>query len=230
MKGGKAVALPIPTPLVPYLEGAIESSGSEFVFPGAGGEQLPEHTPMEKIFRRILKRAGFIVGWKHSCRRCAARKDPTVEKHPDATIRPCPRCGARMWPSEIPRPMRFHDCRHTTITLLLQLGVPPQFVQRIARHANIRTTLDTYGHLSVEDLRAPLEALGRATAAPEKRLPTPLPAKAVANLGPSGVQGSRKPQNRGPGPTVETVEDRALELGAEHRVRTGDPSPWQGET
>jgi len=118
--------------------------------------------------------------------------------------------------------MRFHDCRHTTITLLLQLGVAPQFVQRIARHANIRTTLETYGHLNIDDLRAPLETLGKATAAPDKRVPAQLPAQAVANLGPGGVQAEQKPKNRRPGPRVETVENRALEVGAEHRVRTGD--------
>ncbi len=222
VKGGKAVALPIATPLVPYLQSALDESDSEFVFPGPDGKQLPEHTPMEKIFRRNLTRAGLITGWKHSCRRCAARKDPTVEKHPDYKLRPCPKCGAKMWPSPIPRQMRFHDCRHTTITLLLQLGVAPQFVQRIARHANIRTTLETYGHLNIDDLRAPLETLGKATAAPDKRVPAQLPAQAVANLGPGGVQAEQKPKNRRPGPRVETVENRALEVGAEHRVRTGD--------
>jgi hypothetical protein len=33
-----------------------------------------------------------------------------------------------MWPSAIPPPMRFHDVRHTTITLLLRLKVPMYLV------------------------------------------------------------------------------------------------------
>jgi hypothetical protein len=41
--------------------------------------------------------------------------------------------------------------------MLLKAGVPIQHVQRILRHANVRTTVDTYGHLANEDLRAPLE-------------------------------------------------------------------------
>ena len=41
--------------------------------------------------------------------------------------------------------MRFHDVRHTTATLLLKAGVPIQHVQRILRHSNVRTTVDTYG-------------------------------------------------------------------------------------
>ena len=94
--------------------------------------------------------------------------------------------------------------------------------RRGVAHANIRTTLETYGHLNVDDLRGPLETVGKSTAAPETRLPTPLPARAAANLGPIGVQAVAKPKNRGPGPKVATKEDRALEVGAEHRVRTGD--------
>jgi hypothetical protein len=100
-------------------------------------------------------------------------------------------------------------------TLLPQLDVAPQFVQRIARHANIRGTLDTYGHLNVDDLRAPLEALGRAAA-------NPLPAAKAKSLGPTGVQAGRKHQNRGPDPKAETEEYRALGVGAEHQIRTGD--------
>ena len=215
----------------PYLENALEANASDFVFPGPDGKQLPEHTAMEKIFRRILTRAGLIVGWKHSCRSCAARQDPTIEQHRDGTLRPCPKSGAKkMWPSEIPRPMRFHDCRHTAITLLLQLGVAPQFVQRIARHANSRTTLETYGHLLIEDLRAPLEALGKATAASANSSARATSADldraektaARSNLGPTWVQEPKKAENRRPGPEAETLEDRAFEVGAEHQVRTGD--------
>ena len=231
VKGGKAVALPIPTPLVPYLQDALDGHASDFVFPGESGEQLPVHTPMEKVFRRILTRAGLIVGWKHTCRRCVAKGvEAATELHTDSTIRACPRCEARMWPSAIPRQMRFHDCRHTAITLLLQLGVPAQFVQRIARHANIRTTLDTYGHLNVDDLRGPLEALGKATAAVKPKA-LPLVRKAAAGtkqvqagsiLGPSEAGGAVGTKDEGPGAEVQPLGTRALQFGAEHRVRTDD--------
>ena len=158
VKGGKAVALPIPTPLAPYLQDALEANASDFVFPGSDGKQLPEHT---------------------------------------------------------------------AITLLLQLGVAPQFVQRIARHANSRTTLETYGHLLIEDLRAPLEALGKATAATANRT-TPADTDraektaARSNLGPREVQARQNPENRRPGLRDDCEEDRAFEIGAEHQVRTGD--------
>jgi len=44
-------------------------------------------------------------------------------------------------------PMHFHGLRHSAITILLQMGVPPHVVQEIAGHGNIRITLGTYGHV-----------------------------------------------------------------------------------
>jgi len=48
---GKALVLPIPLPLLQYLEDAIDRSPSEYVFPGTDGKRLPEHTKMEQVFR-----------------------------------------------------------------------------------------------------------------------------------------------------------------------------------
>src|SRR6267143_4676306 len=91
-----------------------------------------------------------------------------------------------------PAPMRFHDVRHTTATLLLKARVPIQHVQRILRHANIRTTVDTYGHLANEDLRAPLELLPAPT---ERALPSPIRPRHVPNM----CQAARNPEKQGPG-------------------------------
>ncbi|WP_168220136.1 MULTISPECIES: site-specific integrase [unclassified Salinibacterium] len=38
------------------------------------------------------------------------------------------------------RPLRFHDLRHTYLTRLARLGIPPAQLQRIAGHASITTT------------------------------------------------------------------------------------------
>ncbi len=38
-------------------------------------------------------------------------------------------------------------------------GTNPHYVQRILRHADMRTTTSTYGHLDVEDLRAAVNTL-----------------------------------------------------------------------
>lgn len=49
--------------------------------------------------------------------------------------------------------LRFHDLRHTALTLLLQAGVSLAVAQRVAGHASPATTANTYGHLLVEDLK-----------------------------------------------------------------------------
>lgn len=45
-----------------------------------------------------------------------------------------------------------HTCRHTYATVLLTRGVPMQAVSRLLGHSTIRTTVDIYAHLAVDDL------------------------------------------------------------------------------
>ena len=223
VKGKKALLLPVPTPLVQYLREAIKGSPSELVFPGPNGKRRPEYTAMEKVFRRILARAGIVTGYRHVCRRCCARRESEVVEAPDSEIRRCPKCNMRMWPSPMPRRMRFHDVRQTTITLLLRLKVPMQIVQRIARYSNIRLTVDTYGHLDVTDLREAMETLGQATGIAVDALEAEVVARAESPApGPTGVQALLKAKNEEPGTLEDSEECRALVVGAEHRVRTGD--------
>lgn len=42
--------------------------------------------------------------------------------------------------------LRFHDLRHSSVSLLLQSGEPMADVSRRAGHATINVTVDTYGH------------------------------------------------------------------------------------
>jgi hypothetical protein len=65
-------------------------------------------------------------------------------------------------------PIRFHDLRHTTASLLLQAGAPLHAVQRILRHRNPRMTANVYGHLSTDYLRAEID---RRRFNPESELP-----------------------------------------------------------
>ena len=41
-----------------------------------------------------------------------------MRRLPDGVFH-CPACGMKLWPKALPRPMRFHDLRHTTATLLM---------------------------------------------------------------------------------------------------------------
>lgn len=53
-----------------------------------------------------------------------------------------------------------HQYRHTYATWLLRRGAGMESVKQLLGHASITTTIDTYGHLTVEDARATLEAAG----------------------------------------------------------------------
>lgn len=45
------------------------------------------------------------------------------------------------------RRIRFHDCRHTFASLLLQNGESPVYVKEQLGHSSIKITVDVYGHL-----------------------------------------------------------------------------------
>ncbi len=49
--------------------------------------------------------------------------------------------------------VRLHDLRHTMVTLLLDLGVPPHVVQALARHADVEITLKIYAHTNLDAMR-----------------------------------------------------------------------------
>lgn len=57
---------------------------------------------------------------------------------------------------------RFHDLRHTCVTLLLDLGVPPHVVMQIAGHSDLDVTMGVYAHASLDEKRRALARLGEA--------------------------------------------------------------------
>ena len=54
---------------------------------------------------------------------------------------------------------RFHDLRHSCVTLLLDLGVPPHIVRDIVGHADIGVTMTIYAYASLAEKRAALKRL-----------------------------------------------------------------------
>jgi integrase len=55
---------------------------------------------------------------------------------------------------------RFHDLRHTCVTLLLDLGAPPHVVREIVGHSDIEVTMTIYAHVSLDEKRKALGKLG----------------------------------------------------------------------
>jgi integrase len=72
----------------------------------------------------------------------------------------------KLWPKPVVRPIRFHDLRHTTATLL-RSGVPLVVVQKVLRDRDPKLTEAVYGHLATDYLRRgeSAEARGNAGAA-----------------------------------------------------------------
>src|SRR5262249_49923286 len=163
-----------------YLEVALCSPG-DLVFPGPKGAMMRRDVALDDILRRALARAGVVVGYEHRCRRhgCGFR-----EKHNESDAGKCPRCGYQLYAKPIPRHVRFHDCRHTTATLLLKEGVPLAVVQKVLRHSDPKLTAEIYGHLELADVRRGLERLDFGPAAlseypqPEA-VPEDVPASAI---------------------------------------------------
>jgi len=152
-KGGHVDTLPIPPQLVPYIEHAMATSGSELLFPASDGSMRSVDNDMARLTRTALARAGIVDGYDHICRRCKARNEKQhTWRLPDEAERRCPKCDMRLWPRAIPRPMRVHDTRHTYGTLLAQAGFDGVRLQRALRHRDFKMTA-RYVHTNVEDLR-----------------------------------------------------------------------------
>jgi integrase len=59
----------------------------------------------------------------------------------------------------IPPPMRFHDLRGTTATLLARSGVGLVIAQRILRHSDPRLTANIYSRVDLADLQAGIDRI-----------------------------------------------------------------------
>jgi len=146
-KGGDEGVVPIADELVPYLQGAIDASTSEYLFPAPDGGRRARGTQLEKRLRTALKRAGIVDHFDHVCRRCGA-----VVRAPDDTRRKCPAGCMALLPVARARPIRFHDLRHTCGSLLANAGVSTAALQKILRHSDPRTTMAIYVHLQPDFL------------------------------------------------------------------------------
>ncbi len=54
----------------------------------------------------------------------------------------------------------FHELRHSLVSLLTELGVPPRVIMEIAGHAGLDVTMRVYSHVRLEAQRVALDQLG----------------------------------------------------------------------
>ena len=135
---------------------------------------MSRQVQLELVLRRALRRANILTGYRHICRR---RGCGHVELAPDDDLRRCPKCKMKLWPAPQTRPLRFHDIRHTTASLLIMAGADLPAVQRIMRHTDPRITTEFYAHLSPGYLRSAIDRL-----AINPKTPDELPVAASAPL------------------------------------------------
>src|SRR5439155_4976937 len=62
----------------------------------------------------------------------------------------------------------FHALRHSYITLLERSGVSPKMAQKLARHSDIRLTMNVYTHAQLHDLAGAVEGLPALLATSER--------------------------------------------------------------
>ena len=67
--------------------------------------------------------------------------------------------------------IRFHDLRHSTATLLLEMGVHPKIVSELLGHAGIAVTMDRYRHVTEGMHREALERLDDLLRDPDEQDP-----------------------------------------------------------
>lgn len=75
----------------------------------------------------------------------------TLTRHFNALIR-----DARL------RPIRFHDLRHSTATLLLEQGIELVVIKELLGHAHIGVTATVYAHVRLRLQRQAIDLLGHA--------------------------------------------------------------------
>jgi len=147
---------------------------------------MREQVRLDDVLRRALGRAGIVQGYRHAYRgreNGEGRRDQGAPRciHAEVAVdrapRRCPLHGDLLWPKAEVRPIRFHDLRHTTASLLMMAGVNPAAVQRILRHSDPRITTEVYGHLAPGYLRAEVDRLVLGIAAVT---PAEVPARLAA--------------------------------------------------
>ena len=226
-KGNHTDAIPMARELVPYLRAAIDASPSELVFPRPDGRMMSRQVQLELVLRRALRAAKILTGYRHVCRR---RGCGYAELAPNGELRRCTKCNMKLWPAAQVRPLRFHDLRHTTASLLIMAGADLAAVQRIMRHTDPRITMEFYAHIAPGHLRNAIDRLAINPAEPEADA-EPIAVTATADAPPDASDSIEFAapllQPLGNGDLIARIdsENRQPSLtwsGAGYRARTGD--------
>jgi integrase-like protein len=220
-KSKKQRVVRIPEEFVSFYDYALQAYPGAWLFPHLDGTMREKTWQPEDILRRALKRAGIVTGYTHVCRRSTCRYS---EERRDAEIRPCPRCGYKLWPKGNVRHIRFHDLRHTYASVLLMFGANLTSVQKLLGHSDPKITERRYGHMlpdfmksEVDRLRFGLDRLapalpGGGAAASKSGGDSQEFAAVGGGLGTPVVRNGRSPQKEAGIPEADALEIPAVLL------------------
>ena len=175
-KGGEEGVVRIPTELLPFLRAAVAASPCRLLFPSPEGQQMRADFPLHDVLRRGMVSAGLIQGYQHKCRKKGCGY---VELATTDSVRQCPSDGMKLWPVAQVRPIRFHDLRHTTASLMVMAGASILAVSKHLRHADPKVTAEVYAHLSPEFQQSEVDRL-RFFPDAAAAVALPMPAVAIA--------------------------------------------------
>ena len=114
---GRPRLLPVTPELRPYLLPHLAES-RDLLFPSAAGGVRGPRAKLHERVRSAIKRAGLLVGYEQTCRRCAIRSTAPT----NAPAR-CVQCGCCLWVEPMPRPLTFLDLRATFARLADEAGL-----------------------------------------------------------------------------------------------------------
>jgi hypothetical protein len=139
---------------LPDSSGSTSTSGTDT--PVLSGRSSAPVTAFATSKRRRPRRHG--APWH--CRTSWSASSPTTLLCPDSeSVFPAPTGGclndhswrSRFWNPAVRKaglwPFNPHGMRHTCVALLINQGAPSLGIQHYIGHADIRTTMNTYGHL-----------------------------------------------------------------------------------
>ncbi len=123
----------------------------------------------------------------------------------------------KLWPRPVHRPIRFHDLRATTATLLARAGAPLVVAQRILRHSDPRLTANVYSRVDLGDLR---EGLNRI------EIPA-MPKLVAANAAPLvPLVSPRSSLDRNTAPESRDISSKVRMLRKSGRQDLNPATPW----
>lgn len=143
---GSARTLPLPPTLLAQLEAHARNQAEErdlladrwtehgLVFPSEVGTPIGPRNLL-RHYKALLVKAGFSVVKLVTTR------------------------GGEQREVVVAQPIRFHDLRHSSATLLIDEGVPLKIVSAILGHAGIQITADLYGHVLPASQREAIEKM-----------------------------------------------------------------------